>query len=117
MSLIIKEISTKKEIKEFVKFPDKLYSRNKFYIPALHTKELQTLSFDKNPVFEFCRAKYWVAIRNGVTVGRIAGIINDKYNENHNIKYARFGWLDFIDDNEVLMLTAYLLRSSWFLIQ
>ena len=104
MSLTINEISTKKEIKEFVKFPNRLYSDNKFYIPAIHTKELQTLSFDKNPAFEFCRAKYWLAIKDGVIVGRIAGIINDRYNEKHNIKYARFGWLDFIDDNEVLML-------------
>lgn len=104
MSLIIKEILTKKDIKEFVKFPDRLYAGNKYYIPAIHTKELQTLSIDKNPAFEFCKAKYWVAIKDGVIVGRIAGIINDKYNEKHNIKYARFGWLDFIDDLEVLML-------------
>lgn len=104
MSLTIKEISTKKEFIEFVKFPDKLYSGNKFYIPAIHANELQTLSFDKNPAFEFCKAKYWIALRDGVIVGRIAGIINDKYNEKHNIKYARFGWLDFIDDLEVLML-------------
>jgi hypothetical protein len=104
MSLTIKEISTKKEIKEFVKFPDRLYSGNKFYIPAIHTNELQTLSFDKNPAFEFCKAKYWLAFKDGAIVGRIAGIINNKYNEKHNIKYARFGWLDFIDDVEVVIL-------------
>lgn len=104
MSLIIKEISTKQEIKEFIRFPDKLYSGNKFYIPALHKKELETLSFDKNPAFEFCSAKYWVAIKDNAIVGRIAGIINNKYNEKHNIKYARFGWLGFIEDKKVLTL-------------
>ncbi len=104
MSLIIKEISTNKEIKEFIKFPDKLYSGNKFYIPAIHAKELHTLSLDKNPAFEFCRAKYWLAIKDKTIVGRIAGIINYKYNEKHNINYARFGWLDFVDDLAVLML-------------
>lgn len=104
MSLIIKEISTKKEVKEFVKFPDRLYSGNKFYIPAIHTKELHTLSFYKNSAFEFCRAKYWLAIKDVTIVGRIAGIINDKYNEKQNIKYVRFGWLDFIDDYEVLKM-------------
>jgi len=103
-NLNIVEISTKKEIKEFIRFPDRLYSGNKYYIPAIKSKELQTLSFDKNPAFEFCRAKYWLAIRNGVIVGRIAGIINEKYNEKHNNKYARFGWLDFIDDFKVLSL-------------
>ncbi len=104
MNLIIKEISTKKELKKFVKFPDSLYSGNKFYIPAIHSIELQTLSFDKNPAFEFCRAKYWLAIMDGEIVGRIAGIINEKYNERHDIKYARFGWLDFVEDKNVLKL-------------
>jgi hypothetical protein len=78
MNLNIKEISTKKEIKEFIRFPDRLYSGNKYYIPAIKRIELQTLSFDKNPAFEFCRAKYWFAIRNGVIVGRMT-IFNDAY--------------------------------------
>jgi len=104
MSLIIKEISTKIEIKEFVKFPDRLYAGNKFYIPAIHSKELYTLSFDKNPAFEFCRAKYWLAIMDGTIVGRVTGIINERYNISHNIKYARFGWLDFVENSNVLKL-------------
>lgn len=104
MSLTIKEITTKKEIKEFIKFPDKLNSSNEFYIPTIHSKEMQTFSFDKNPAFEFCRVKYWLAINNSVIVGRVAGIINDKYNAKHHVKYARFGWLDFIEDTEVIRL-------------
>lgn len=102
MTLTIKEISSKKEIKRFVKFPDKLYSGNKFYVPAIHANELKTLFFDTNPAFEFCKAKYWVAIRDKIIVGRIAGIINTKFNKKHNVKYARFGWLDFIEDEDVL---------------
>jgi len=116
MGLIIKEISTKKDLKKFIKFPDKLYSGNQFYVPAIHEKKLQTLSFDKNPAFEFCRAKYWLVYENGVIVGRIAGIINDKYNEKHNVKYARFGWLDFVDDKKVLTLLFQAVRR-WALSQ
>lgn len=111
MSLTIKEISKKKDIIEFIRFPDRLYSGNKFYVPALHAKELNTLSFDKNPAFEFCRAKYWLAVQDGVTVGRIAGIINDRYNEKHKVKYARFGWLDFVDDKKVLILLFQAVRK------
>ncbi|MCE5177752.1 MAG: N-acetyltransferase [Porphyromonadaceae bacterium] len=103
MGLIIKAISTKKELREFIKFPDSLYSGNKLYVPAIHSSELSTLSVDKNPAFEFCKAKYWLAVKDGVTVGRIAGIINDRYNEKYKVKYARFGWLDFVDDKKVLI--------------
>ena len=102
-SLHIKEIFTKKEIKRFIGFPDKLYSDNRCYVPVIKRVELQTLSIDNNPAFEFCHAKYWLAIREGTIVGRIAGIINEKYNEENRIKYARFGWLDFVNDFEVLL--------------
>lgn len=102
MELKIKEISTKKELIDFVKFPDKLYSGNKYYVPALHRAELNTLLSEKNPAFEFCQAKYWLAYRGKKIVGRIAGIINHRYNNAHGKKYVRFGWLDFIDDENVL---------------
>ncbi|MEA3495214.1 MAG: GNAT family N-acetyltransferase [Bacteroidota bacterium] len=104
MTLTIKEISTKKGLLEFIKFPDKLYSQSKFYIPPIHSKELQNFSFKKNPALEFCTAKYWLVLKDKEIVGRVAGIINKKYNKKHNINYARFGWLDFIDDYEVLKL-------------
>ncbi|MCF6242814.1 MAG: N-acetyltransferase [Bacteroidales bacterium] len=102
MEIKIKEITTKKELKHFIKFPDKLYSGNKYYVPALHRAELNTLSAKTNPAFEFCEAKYWLAFQDNKIVGRIAGIINHRYNEAQNKKYVRFGWLDFIEDENVL---------------
>ncbi|HCX74047.1 MAG TPA: hypothetical protein DHM37_10045, partial [Candidatus Cloacimonas sp.] len=41
------------------------------------------------------------ALKNEKVVGRIAGIINPRYIEKWQNKYARFGWIDFIDDEEV----------------
>ena len=104
MELKIKEVSSKKELKDFIKFPDKLYSGSKYYTPNLHIAEINTFSHEKNPAFEFCKAKYWLVYRNEKVVGRVAGVINYKYNKKHKIKYARFGWLDFIEDKEVLEL-------------
>ncbi len=104
MELKIKEVSSKKELRDFIKFPDKLYSGSKYYVPPLHIAEINTFSHEKNPAFEFCKAKYWLVYRNGKVVGRVAGVINYKYNKKHKIKYARFGWLDFIEDKEVLEL-------------
>ncbi len=95
------EIKTKKEIKKFVKFPLELYKDNKYFVPPLMMEEINTFIPEKNPAFEYCRAKYWLAIKDGKIVGRIAGIINDKSNEKWKNKHARFGWIDFINDEEV----------------
>lgn len=101
VDITIKEVISKKDLREFVRFPNLLYKNHKYYIPTLEIIELGNLSADKNPAFEFCRAKYWMALRNGRAVGRIAGIINEKYNLSRQIKYARFGWIDFIEDEKV----------------
>lgn len=97
----IKEVQTKDELSNFIKFPDKLYSGNKFRVPQLHLYEKSILKPEKNPAFEFCEAKYWLAYQNDKIVGRIAGIINKKANEVWNEKTARFGWIDFIDNTDV----------------
>lgn len=61
-----------------------------------------TLDRAKNPAFEVCDAKLFLAYKNGKIVGRIAGIINHGSNETWNQKRVRFGFVDFIDDNEVV---------------
>ena len=101
MPVTIKEIATRRELKEFIRFPDRLYAGNPYRVPPFRFAELINLRRDKNPAFEFCDVKFWLACRDGKTVGRIAGIINARYIEKWGNKYARFGWIDFIDDEEV----------------
>lgn len=102
MKIEIEEVKNRSQLKEFIKFPFQLYKGNKYWVPPLINDEIKTLSKDKNPAFDFCEASYWLAYKENKVVGRIAGIINHKYNEKFNVKYARFGWLDFIDDAEVV---------------
>lgn len=101
MSIILKEVNTRGELKQFIQFQFSLYKDNKFWVPPLIFDELKTLRKDKNPAFDFCEAKYWLAYKDDKIVGRIAGIINQKYNEKWNQKSVRFGWIDFIDDEQV----------------
>jgi len=101
MGIEIKEVLGRGDLKKFVKFPCKLYEGNKYWVPPLLFDEMNTLRSDKNPAFEFCEAKYWLAYRNGEIAGRIAAIINQKYVEKWGNKYLRFGWIDFIDDEQV----------------
>ncbi|MBP7176118.1 MAG: hypothetical protein KBA53_07890 [Thermoclostridium sp.] len=97
----IREVTTRRQLKEFIRFPFKLYVNNPNWVPPLISDEMDTLSTNKNPAFDFCEAKYWLAYRDNKVVGRIAGIINHRYIEKWEKHQARFGWIDFIEDIEV----------------
>ena len=100
----IREIQpTKSNLLKFVHFPiDVLYRDSEYFVPPLVTDEVKTLRPDKNPAFDFCEAIYFLAYRDGKIVGRIAGIINHVCNERSGKKEARFSYIDFIDDAEVV---------------
>lgn len=101
MALEIKEITTRKELKQFIEFTNTLYRESEYYCPPLFFDEVNCFDKEKNPALEVCDYKLWMAYRDGKAVGRIAGIVNYKANEKWGYKNARFGWFDFIDDLEV----------------
>ena len=101
MSIQIKVVESKKELKTFVRFANKLYKDNKYYVPAIVFDELSTFNKKKNGAFDFCKAELYLAYKEGKVVGRVAAIINHKANERWGVKQVRFGWIDFIDDIEV----------------
>jgi hypothetical protein len=101
MEVLIKEVTTKKELRKFVKFNIELYKDCPYHVPGLIDEEMMTLSRDKNPAFEIAEAIYFLAYKENRIVGRIAGIINHRNNETYHKKNARFGFVDFIDDAEV----------------
>ncbi len=102
MSVEIKKVSTKKELKRFIRFNYEFYKDNPYSVPDLYDDMLNTFSPGKNAAFEFCEADYFLAYDEaGKTVGRVAAIINHRANEAWNKKVVRFGWIDFTDDMEV----------------
>lgn len=100
-SVQIKRVETKKGLKAFIECHYDLYEGNQYDAPNLYSDELNTLSKDKNAAFDFCEAEYFLALKEGKVVGRVAAIINNKANEKWDKKDVRFGWIDFIDDIEV----------------
>jgi len=92
---------TRSELKKYVKYGIDFYDGNPYYVPPLIMDDVNTLSPDKNPAFEFCEAQSFMAYREGKPVGRITGIINHKVNERTGQKSLRFGFVDFEDDAEV----------------
>lgn len=99
MKVTIKEVRTKKDLRAFVHFPNLLYKGNPYYVPQIESMDRNTLTPSRNHAFEVCEGKYWLAYdEGGAVVGRVAGIINHRYNEKTGEKICRFGWIDFIDD-------------------
>ncbi len=104
MNITIKEVDSKSDFRKFIKFPLSHFKNNPHYVPNLIFDEKRALDPKKNPAFSFCEAKYWLAFRGGRVVGRIAGIINDRFIQACGKHYARFGWIDFEDDPDISAL-------------
>ena len=101
MAVEIKKVTTKAELKKFIRFNYEFYKDNPYSVPDLYDDMVGTFSPKKNAAFEFCEADYFLAYRDGRIVGRVAAIINRRANETWNKRTVRFGWIDFEDDIEV----------------
>jgi GNAT superfamily N-acetyltransferase len=102
MTIEIKEVRSSKELKEFIRFGINLYKDCTYAAPPLMLDDLLNLTKGKNPALDFCDAVYFLAYKDGKLAGRIAGIINPVANQTWNHKNARFGWVDFVDDEAVV---------------
>ena len=101
MAIQVKAVSSRKEMKTFVRFGNRLYKGNRYYVPSMPSDDIATFDKGHNGAFAFSEAELYLAYKDGEVVGRVAAIINNKANEAWGVKQVRFGWIDFIDDMEV----------------
>ncbi len=97
----IKELNCKSDYKEFVALPYRLYKDQPNWVPQLKADELKMLHSKTNPAFDFCDAKFWIAQKDGKTVGRIGAIVNQLYNAFRNENMGRFTRFECINDPAV----------------
>lgn len=101
MSVEIKEVLSRKDLKKWVDFPNKMYKKVDMYVPFMFNDEMDTFTPAKNPAYEFCETKLFLAYRGKQIVGRIGGVINHAANKKWKTNNIRFTRFDFIDDYEV----------------
>ena len=101
MNVVIRPVSGRREMKQFVKFRIDLYRDSPYAIPPLYLDELTTLDPKKNPAFEFCEAQCFMAFDGDQPVGRICAMVNHRANEVWKTRSGRFGFVDFTDDEAV----------------
>jgi len=97
----IREVKTRKERLTFIEFPNKMYRDNPYYVPSLVSDEMTNIDEKKNPAFDFCDMRFFLAYKDGKLVGRVGGIINHASNDKWDQQRIRLTRLDFIDDYEV----------------
>lgn len=108
MTIEVKEVKNRRDLRKFILFPKKLYQKNPLWVPTLEADEWNTLDVKKNAAFEYSEARYWLAFKDGKIAGRIAAILSEGHRGHWNQSYMRFGWIEFIDDAEVVsaLMTA-----------
>ena len=99
-SVSIVKVDSRRLMRQFIDFPEHLYRDCPNWVPALRGDEYAAFNPRKNGAYEFCEADRFLAYRNGKVVGRVAAIVNHKADDREHA--VRFGWLDFIEDAEVL---------------
>ena len=100
MPIIVQEVTTEKQFKQFYKFQNRLYRKCKYYVPTLDSDQKKSLKED--PALLYCKRKLFLAYdANGKVVGRVQGIINPRYNEYYSLQRVRFGWFDFEENPEI----------------
>lgn len=101
MSIEIKEVTTRKLMREFIHLPAKIHQNHSNWVPPIYMDDWTYFNPKKNRAFDHCSTILYVAQKAGETVGRIMGIISHQYNESHKITDVRFCWLETYNDAEV----------------
>jgi hypothetical protein len=94
------EVSSEKDLDDFIKLPFFLYSNDPLFVPPL-IKDMREKFSDKNPFFFHAKAKYFLAEKNGKFCGRVASITNHKHNEFHNDRVGFFGFFESVNVDAV----------------
>ncbi len=97
----VREVRTKQERKQFALLHEEMYRDVPQATPELISDEMDNFNPRKNPAYQFCQVKQWLAWKDGKPVGRVAGILNQAANEKWGSRRVRFTRLDFTDDPEV----------------
>jgi hypothetical protein len=104
MEIEIKEVTTRKLLREFIHLPQKIHKNHSNWVPPIYFDEWTYFNPKKNRAFEYCTTILFVADKDGEIVGRIMGIISHPYNETHKIKDVRFCNFETFNDSEVFDL-------------
>ena len=95
----VRRVESKKDVKEFIEFPLRLYKGCKYFVPQMYADEKKLLTSGGNS--DIAESVFFLAERDGKTVGRIQGILHKQYNSIKSERRIRFNRFDALDDKEI----------------
>ena len=105
-------VDSKEEKNNFIKFPYSHYSGDQHWVPPLLFEQKKLLNTEKNPFFNNAEIALFNAYHNEKPAGRIAAIIDHRYNEYHNVKTGMFGFFECIKNQSTTDL-LFNVAESW----
>src|SRR5674536_358559 len=112
--LVIKEVLTKKDRREFIFLPEKVHKNEPDWLPPIYLDEWELYNKKKNKSYQYADAILLLAYRDNKPVGRIMGIINNRYNAINNEQHGRFCFMECYNDNEGLhsLITSFFFQAE-----
>jgi hypothetical protein len=100
--LIVEKVDTenKKQVRRFVELSHRIYADCPQWVPPLNVDAYNQLNRKKHPFHEHSDVDFFLAVRDGRDVGRIAAIENKPFNTYHNEKTADFYLFECENDME-----------------
>ena len=102
MSLDVRPVRGQRDLRKFVGLPYRLHSNSPVWVPPLRLERWLFLSRRLNAFFRHGDAELFLADRDGEVVGRISAQYDDAFNAHHGNRWGMFGFLEMVDDPEVL---------------
>jgi len=101
MEIVVRPVCSRSDLRKFIHLPARIHKDHPNWIPPLYSDDWEFFNASKNKAYEYSDVILLLAYRGKKVVGRVMGIINNKYNELHKEKHARFNYLETWDDSEV----------------
>ena len=99
--ITVKEVLTKKDLRDFIYLPSRIHKDEPNWLPPLYTDEWLLFNREKNKSYQYADAVFYLAWKNGKPVGRIMGLVNNRYNQIQDERNGRFCFMECYNDQEI----------------
>jgi len=100
MAVSIVPVRSAQDLERFLDVPHAVHATHPLWVPPLRSQDKDLLSPGRHPFWEHARRELFLAVRDGKDVGRIAALVDAKYNSYAGETCGAFGFFECLNDRE-----------------